>query len=201
MKILYSIPIFLFLFLFYIYLSTSAQINQVNDSITEIQDSIKTLDDTIGIKERKLERKPYETIISSIENDTFSLMDINNKHDSSKNESIDDEVTRFLNEYFYSLPEYYNHENDKVLDYLLHDSGAYTTIVDNKETDIFSDHITFSTNIEKIERQDNKHVDVYATRNYSHKNSDGHSETYVKYQIIIEDESMFIVNFIELDNY
>lgn len=102
--------------------------------------------------------------------------------------------------YLFSLPEYYNGADERTLDYLLPGSDAYSQLVDNKASGIFRDHMTYSVFIEEVETVSDGRYNVYAYREYSHENSGGVHDAYVKYDVVERDGHYYIQNYEELSS-
>ena len=102
--------------------------------------------------------------------------------------------------YLFSLPEYYNGADERTLDYLLPGSDAYSQLVDNKASGNFRDHMTYSVFIDEVETVSDGRYNVYAYREYSHENSGGVHDAYVKYDVVERDGHYYIQNYEELSS-
>lgn len=105
-----------------------------------------------------------------------------------------------VSEYLFSLPAYYNGANELTLNYLLPESNAYNQLTANKASGDFRDHMTYTVFIETVEPVTNNEYNVYAYREYSHENSGGVYEAYVRYNIAQKDGRYYITDYTELRN-
>lgn len=105
-----------------------------------------------------------------------------------------------VSEYLFSLPAYYNGANELTLNYLLPGSNAYNQLTANKSSGDFRDHMTYTVFIETVEPVTNNEYNVYAYREYSHENSGGVYEAYVRYNVVQKDDRYFITDYTELSN-
>ena len=105
-----------------------------------------------------------------------------------------------ISTYMFSLPEYYNGANERTLNYVLPDSNAYSQLTANKASGDFRDHMTYSTYIETVEQVSETQYTVYAYREYSHENSGGVYEAYVRYNVVQQNGRYYITDYTELRN-
>lgn len=118
----------------------------------------------------------------------------------AEDESYTGSPESLVSTYLFSLPEYYNGANDRTLDYLLPDSNAYNKLTANKASGDFRDHMTYSTYIETVEQMSETRYSVYAYREYSHENSGGVYEAYVRYNVVEQDGQYYIEDYNEIQN-
>lgn len=111
-----------------------------------------------------------------------------------------DSPEALITTYLFSLPEYYNGANERTLDYMLPGSDGYNQLVDNKASGIFRDHMTYSVFIEEVETVSDGRYNVFASREYSHENSGGVHDAYVKYEVVERDGQYYINSYDELSN-
>ncbi|WP_411843728.1 hypothetical protein [Salinicoccus sp. HZC-1] len=109
-------------------------------------------------------------------------------------------VESLVSEYLFSLPEYYNGANESTLDYLLPGSNAYQQLTANKASGHFRDHMTYSIYVERVEPLSETEYNAYAYREYSHENSGGVYEAYVRYTVVQQNGRYYISDYTELRN-
>src|SRR5699024_9874069 len=117
-----------------------------------------------------------------------------------ENQSITGNPESLVSSYLFSLPEYYNGANERTLNYLLPGSNAYNTLTANKSSGHFRDHMTYSIYIETVEQISETQYNVYAYREYSHENSGGVYEAYVRYKVVQQNNRYYIADYTELRN-
>lgn len=109
-------------------------------------------------------------------------------------------VTQFIQQYLFSLPAYFNDHNEEALRFFQPDSPGYNNLFSNKASGTYSNHMTYSVFINSEVDNPDGSINIYAYRTYSHANTNGIFETYVRYNVIEADNRYYITDYKELEN-
>ena len=120
-----------------------------------------------------------------------------------RSDKIPEEITNpseFVQQYLFSLPAFFNNENEVALSFYLPDSPGYNALFANKASGNYSNHMTYSVFIDsEVENLDGS-MYIYATREYSHINTDSVYEVYARYQVVKQDGRYYLTDYAELEN-
>lgn len=108
--------------------------------------------------------------------------------------------SEFVQQYLFSLPAFFNNQNEVALSFYLTDSPGYNVLFANKASGNYSNHMTYSVFIDsEVENLDGS-MYVYTTREYSHINTDSVYEVYARYQVVEQDGRLYLTDYAELEN-
>lgn len=108
--------------------------------------------------------------------------------------------SEFVQQYLFSLPAFFNNQNEVALSFYLTDSPGYNALFANKASGNYSNHMTYSVFIDsEVENLDGS-MYVYTTREYSHINTDSVYEVYARYQVVEQDGRLYLTDYAELEN-
>lgn len=108
--------------------------------------------------------------------------------------------SEFVQQYLFSLPAFFNNQNEVALSFYLTDSPGYNALFANKASGNYSNHMTYSVFIDsEVENLDGS-MYIYATREYSHINTDSVYEVYARYQVVEQDGRLYLTDYAELEN-
>ena len=107
---------------------------------------------------------------------------------------------QFVRQYLFSLPGYYNDQNNEALEFYQDGSAGQKLLTANKASGQYANHMTYSVHIDHEESNTDGSYDIYVYRTYSHKNTDGIFENYVYYNVTEGSERYYINGYEELDN-
>lgn len=108
--------------------------------------------------------------------------------------------SEFVQQYLFSLPAFFNNQNEVALSFYLTDSPGYNALFANKASGNYSNHMTYSVFIDsEVENLDGS-MYIYATREYSHINTDSVYEVYARYQVVEQDGRFYLTDYAELEN-
>lgn len=108
--------------------------------------------------------------------------------------------SEFVQQYLFSLPAFFNNQNEVALSFYLTDSPGYNALFANKASGNYSNHMTYSVFIDsEVENLDGS-MYVYTTREYSHINTDSVYEVYARYQVVEQDGRFYLTDYAELEN-
>lgn len=108
--------------------------------------------------------------------------------------------SEFVQQYLFSLPAFFNNQNEVALSFYLTDSPGYNALFANKASGNYSNHMTYSVFIDsEVENLDGS-MYIYATREYSHINTDSVYEVYARYQVVKQDGRYYLTDYAELEN-
>lgn len=110
------------------------------------------------------------------------------------------DVIQFVRQYLFALPAYFNNENEEALNFYQPESNGYNTIVENKASGSFNNHMTYSVHIDSEEINADGSTNIYAYRTYSHTNTDGIFEAYTRYNVIETNGRYYLTEYEELEN-
>ena len=120
-----------------------------------------------------------------------------------RSDKIPGEITNpseFVQQYLFSLPAFFNNQNEVALSFYLTDSPGYNVLFANKASGNYSNHMTYSVFIDsEVENLDGS-MYVYTTREYSHINTDSVYEVYARYQVVEQDGRLYLTDYAELEN-
>lgn len=120
-----------------------------------------------------------------------------------RSDKMPEEITNpseFVQQYLFSLPAFFNNENEVALSFYLPDSPGYNALFANKASGNYSNHMTYSVFIDsEVENLDGS-MYIYATRQYSHINTDSVYEVYARYQVVKQDGRYYLTDYAELEN-
>ena len=120
-----------------------------------------------------------------------------------RSDKIPEEITNpseFVQQYLFSLPAFFNNENEVALSFYLPDSPGSNALFANKASGNYSNHMTYSVFIDsEVENLDGS-MYVYTTREYSHINTDSVYEVYARYQVVEQDGRFYLTDYAELEN-
>lgn len=120
-----------------------------------------------------------------------------------RSDKIPGEITNpseFVQQYLFSLPAFFNNQNEVALSFYLTDSPGYNVLFANKASGNYSNHMTYSVFINsEVENLDGS-MYVYTTREYSHINTDSVYEVYARYQVVEQDGRLYLTDYAELEN-
>lgn len=109
-------------------------------------------------------------------------------------------TSEFVQQYLFALPAYFNNHDEEALSFYLPESPGYNLLFSNKASGNYDNHMTYSVFIDsEVENLDGS-MSVYATREYSHVNTQGVFEVYARYTVIEQDGRYYLTDFNELEN-
>lgn len=110
------------------------------------------------------------------------------------------DTSEFVQQYLFALPAYFNNHDEDALRFYLPESPGYNALFSNKASGYYGNHMTYSVFIDsEVENLDGS-MSVYATRTYSHTNTDGVFEDYGRYTVIEQDGRYYLTDYKELEN-
>lgn len=108
--------------------------------------------------------------------------------------------SEFVQQYLFALPSYFNNEDEVALSFYLPESPGYHALFANRASGNYSNHMTYSVFIDSVVENPDGSQYVYATREYSHINTDSVYEVYARYQVVEQDGRYYLTDYQELEN-
>lgn len=108
--------------------------------------------------------------------------------------------SEFVQQYLFTLPAFFNNHDEEALSFYLPESPGYHALFANKASGAYNNHMTYSVFVNsEVENLDGS-INVYATREYSHINTDSVYEVYARYHVIEQDGRFYLTDYEELEN-